>query len=507
MNRRELTAAAIGLATARFLTPGRVEAGRGTITSRGADLFPLGVASGEPSADGFVLWTRLPGQATDLRVGFEIAEDEGFRRIVQTGRATAFHARGGAVHVEAAGLKAGRPYFYRFHHGEAVSRTGRTATLPRRPERLRLALTSCQHWEQGWFSAYADMMRANPAAVLQVGDYIYEKSFGHGPNVRAFGAPDPQTLADYRARHALYRTDAHLAAAHAAMPFIVTWDDHEVENDYGGEEGGVTSDPAAFLQRRSAAYQAYFEHMPLRPAALLNNGGVRLYRRFAFGDLATIHVLDSRQYRTPGPCRVADHLGGHVLEDCEAVFDPSSSMLGQEQEAWLINGLRNDRATWTVLAQQTLFSRLKLPSGPGARYSDIWDGYPATRDRIVAQLANRPGSVVLSGDVHSFWVNDVLSDFDRPDQRPVATEFVTSCLASRNGPEALFGAARRLNPHVRHLDNQRAGYILLDFDRRELAADLRAVDDLTDRSSLCRSVGRFVVDAGRPGARPADAMT
>lgn len=501
MNRRDLVTAALGLAATRFLTPGRPTAGEGKTTSS-VYPFPLGVASGEPSTDGFVLWTRIPDLEADAEVGFEIAEDDGFRRIVRRGRAIAHRSRGGAVHLEATGLEAGRSYAYRFHHGGAISRTGRTATLSAAPERLRLALTSCQHWEHGWFTAYADMIAAAPAAVLQVGDYIYEKSFGKGPDVRAFGAAPPVSLVDYRARHALYRTDPHLAAAHAAMSFIVAWDDHEVENDYGGETAGVTADPAAFLRRRAAAYQAYFEHMPLRPSALRGDGGVRLYRRFGFGDLATVHVLDTRQYRTAGPCRVAGHLGGRILEDCAAVFDPEASMLGQTQETWLMDGLTRDQATWSLLAQQTLFSRLILPTGPEARYSDIWDGYPASRDRVSAALAEKPNPVILSGDVHSFWVNDVLRDFARPDQPPIATEFVTSCLASRNGPEAFFGPAKGLNPHVRHLDNRRAGYVLLDFDRTRLTADLRAVDDLTDPDSACRSTGRFVVDAGRPGARP-----
>lgn len=499
MDRRGLLAGAMALAAARFLEAGRARAD-GAVPRLDRDPFPLGVASGEPSADGFVLWTRVPGFDRDLRIAYEVAEDEGFRQVARSGTVTAPAGRGGAAHVEIAGLASGRPWFYRFHLGSAVSRIGRAATLADRPDRLRLALTSCQHWEHGWFSAYADMVAAAPAAVLQVGDYIYEKSFGQGPNVRAFRVPPPFTLDEYRARHALYRTDAHLADAHAALPFIVAWDDHEVENDYGADEGGVTADGAAFLRRRAAAYQAYFEHMPLRPNALQANGGVRLHRRFAFGDLATIHVLDTRQYRTPGPCRTADHLGGRVLEDCPAVLDPAASLLGHAQEDWLAEGLTRDSALWTLVAQQTLFSRLVLPASPTARYSDMWDGYPANRARVLAGLKTVANPVVLGGDVHSFWINDVAEGL-QGEGAPVATEIVTTCLASRNGPEALFGPARRLNPHVRHLDNSRSGYVLLELDRARLTADLRAVDDLADSASACRSVGRFAIEAGRPGAR------
>jgi alkaline phosphatase D len=500
MDRRRLLQGAMALAAARFVGAGRAEADD-AVPRLDRDPFPLGVASGEPASDGFVIWTRVPGFNRDLRLAYEIAEDEGFRRAVRAGTVTAPAARGGAAHVEVTGLTSGRPWFYRFRLGDAVSRTGRTATLARDPDRLRLALTSCQHWEHGWFSAYADMVAADPAAVLQVGDYIYEKSFGQGPDVRAFGAPPPFTLDEYRARHALYRTDPHLVAAHAALPFIVAWDDHEVENDYGADEGGVTADGPAFLRRRAAAYQAYFEHMPLRPTALRADGGVRLHRRFAFGDLATVHVLDTRQHRTPGPCRTADHLGGRILEDCPALLDPAASLLGPAQEAWLARGLARDRARWTLVAQQTLFSRLVLPAGPQARYSDIWDGYPASRGRVLAALRTVANPVVLGGDVHSFWINDVAEGV-QGEGPAVATEIVTSCLASRNGPDALFGPARRLNPHVRHLDNAHAGYVLLDLDRTRLTADLRAVDDLTDPASACRSVGRFAVEDGRPGARP-----
>lgn len=500
MDRRRLLQGALALAAARFLEAGRAEADD-AVPRLDRDPFPLGVASGEPASDGFVIWTRVPGFDRDLRLTYEVAEDDGFRRVVRAGTVGAPAARGGAAHVEVGGLSPGRPWFYRFRLGQGVSRTGRAATLPERPDRLRLALTSCQHWEHGWFSGYADMVAADPAAVLQVGDYIYEKSFGHGPDVRAFGAPQPYTLDDYRARHALYRTDPHLADAHAALPFIVSWDDHEVENDYGADQGGVTADGPAFLRRRAAAYQAYFEHMPLRPSALRADGGVRLHRRFGFGDLATVHVLDTRQHRTPGPCRTAEHLGGRVLEDCPALFDPAASLLGPAQEAWLAEGLAGDRARWTLLAQQTLFSRLILPAGPQARYSDIWDGYPASRARVLAALKGVANPVVLGGDVHSFWINDV-AEGAQGEGPAVATEIVTSCLASRNGPDTLFGPARRLNPHVRHLDNAHAGYVLLDLDRDRLIAELRAVDDLTDPASACRSVGRFAVEAGRPGARP-----
>lgn len=500
IERRTLLRSAAAAAAMRFITAGANA--RPVARPRfSGDPFALGVASGEPSHDGFVLWTRVMGTEEDSAPAFEIALDDNFRRIVRAGRIAAPIARGGAVHLEVQGLPAGRPYFYRFHLGGTTSRVGRTMTIDPHIRQLRLALTSCQHWEQGWFSAYADMPAQNVDIVLQVGDYIYEKSFGAGPDVRSFGAPEPVSLADYRARYALYRTDALLADAHANMPFLVTWDDHEVENDYAGAAGVETADPVRFLRRRAAAYQAYFEHMPLRPSVFRADGEVRLYHRLQWGDLASMHVLDSRQYRTPHPCATSTERAGQVVDACPAATDPAATMLGFAQERWLAAGLRDDKAKWNLIAQQTLFSRLFLPQGREARYSDIWDGYGATRDRMLSAVAKASvrNPVILGGDVHSFWLNDVKQVFDREQSPVVATEIVTSCLASRNGPATLFGPAKGLNPHVRFLDNAHAGYTLLEITPDRLAIDMRSVNDLTDPASRCTSLGRYVVEDGRPG--------
>lgn len=496
LTRRHLLGGAAALAASRFVAAGRVAAAPAPRLTE--DPFALGVASGEPARDGFVIWTRIAGLQQDAIVGWEVAADKGFRRIVRTGRAAAPVGRGGAVHVRVRGLMPGRRWFYRFHLAGAVSRIGRVATIADRPDRLRLALTSCQHWEQGWFTGYRDMIAADVAAVLQMGDYIYEKSFGAGPDVRSFGAPDPVTLDEYRARHALYRGDHDLADAHAALPFIVAFDDHEVENDYAGVHGAVTADPGAFLKRRTAAYQAYFEHMPLDPAALAEDGGIQLCRRFHWGDLASVHVLDTRQHRSAHACATAEERGGRIVRDCAALDDPARTMLGHAQEAWLDAGLRREQARWTLVAQQTLLAPLALPQGPGARYTDVWDGYGAARTRLLDGLA-RPSvsnALVLGGDVHSFWLNDIART---PGAEPVATEVVTSCLASRNGPEALFAPAQSLNPHVRLLDNHHAGYVLLDVTPARVEIDLRAVENLADPGSGARSLARRAVEAGKAG--------
>lgn len=499
IGRRDLLHGAMALAANRFLAAGQVTSAASPRLAH--DPFALGVASGEPASDGFVLWTKVVGLTRNVRLGYEIASDENFRAIIRSGHVDAPVGRGGAAHLEVRGLPPGRPFFYRFHLGDAVSRVGRTATIAADPARLRLALTSCQHWEQGWFSAYRDMVEQDVDAVLQVGDYIYEKSFGSGPNVRAFGTPDPLTLGDYRARHALYRTDPDLAAAHAAMPFIVAFDDHEVENDYAGVNGGITADPAAFLRRRAAAWQAYFEHMPLRPSAWLPAaGGLQLYRRFGWGRLATVHMLDTRQYRSSLPCP-GEKRGGQVVRACDAVGDPRATMLGARQEAWLDAGLARERSIWSLVAQQTLFSRLVLPQGPDARWSDMWDGYEAARSRVLTSLAQPAvrNAVVLGGDVHSFWLNNILADFGDPRSKIVASEVVTSCLASRNGPAALFDGAQPRNPHVRYHDNRHAGYALLNVVPERIDVDLRAVASLVEPTASCFSLERRSIEAGRPG--------
>lgn len=499
MSRRALLGrTALALAASRFLSPVTAIAARPQPYADG-DPFTLGVASGDPRPDGFVLWARPLGLSGTATVGVEIAEDDGFRRIVRSGSVIAYPSRGHAVHAEPVGLDHGRTYFYRFHLDGTTSAIGRTATIDPQIARLRLALAACQHWEHGWFSAYRDMVAQEIDALLHVGDFIYEKSFGTGPNVRSFGGPDPFTLEDYRARHALYHTDPDLQAATAAFPIIATWDDHEVENDYASLQGSITEDPVAFVARRAAAYQAWFEHMPISPRRLMPNGTANIMRRLEWGALASLAVLDCRQFRTPQPCGT----GGQVIADCAEVFDPSATMLGLEQEAWLRDRLANERSRWSLIGQATMVSRLPLPDGGDARWSDIWDGYAASRDRLIAALRQPAvrNPVLLGGDVHSFWANDIQSDPERMQGPVVASEIVTSCLASRNGPEALFAGVQRRNPQVRFHDNDHAGYTVLDINAERIDGRFRAVRDLTDPNSASIDLRRFAVEGGAPGVR------
>ena len=491
-DRRALVRAALVAAVARITTPVSASAAGKPVLRD--DPFTLGVASGDPRNTGFVIWTRLTGIDDAVTVQWELALDNAFRQIVRTGEALAHPHRGHSIHVELDHLLPGRPYFYRFHCQGATSRVGRCATITADPKALRLALTSCQHWEQGWFTAYRDMITNAPDAVVHVGDYIYEKSFGEGPDVRTFGASDPVTLPEYRARYALYRSDPDLSEAHAQLPFIVTWDDHEVENDYAGAQGVETIDADSFFKRCAAAYQAFFEHMPIAPRRLLPGGGIQLHRSFRWGSLASLHMLDTRQYRSPQACS----RGGAVVGPCAERDDPARSMLGMDQEDWLRRALASDRSQWTLVGQQTLVASLALPQGPDIVYSDIWDGYPAARSRLLDALSQPSVSnpVILSGDVHSFWLNDVYRQSQDQTGPVVANEIVTSCLASRSGPEALFATAKRLNPHVRFMDNNHSGYALIDLTSNALDVRFRAVSSIANRHAECSTLQTARLQAG-----------
>src|SRR5688572_23681428 len=256
--------------------------------------FALGVASGYPSASGVTLWTRITGELPPaaIPVRWEIAADEGFRRLVRSGEALAEPAWAHSVHVQVGGLEPARWYWYRFSTSEAQSRTGRTRTAPSPSDvsaQFRFAFASCQQYEQGYYGVYRHIVADEPELIAFLGDYIYESSWGRD-HVRSHNSPEPSSLEDYRARHALYRSDPDLQEAHAACPWIVTWDDHEVDNDYADDRPEDGMDRASFLLRRAAAYRAYYEHMPLPPRMQPQGPRMQIYSRLDWGSLARFHV-------------------------------------------------------------------------------------------------------------------------------------------------------------------------------------------------------------------------
>jgi alkaline phosphatase D len=476
--------------------------------------FTLGVASGYPLPTGVVLWTRLapapllPGGGMTRDVVFvewEVANDERMSSVVQRGTIAATPEWAHAVHVEVAGLAPARWYWYRFRAGGETSPVGRTRTAPAASaavDRLRFAFASCQQYEQGYYAAYHRMLADDLDLVVHLGDYIYESSWGRD-HVRAHGAPEPHTLQDYRARHALYKSDPDLQAAHAACPWIVTWDDHEVANDYADDRSQWAHPREWFLARRAAAYQAYYEHMPLRREMIPFGPYLRLYHQVAFGALARFHVLDNRQFRSHQPCLPPGRGGSTVAEDCPGRLDPRLSMQGEVQERWLEAALDRSRARWNVLAQQSIMAQVDRRPGTGQRFwTDSWDGYPAARRRLLDYLgARKPANpVVIGGDVHSFWVNDLKPDFDDAQSPVVATELVGTSITSQFGRQEILDAQRADNPHVRFADGSRRGYVRVELTPRRLQADLRAMRGVTQPRAEADTLATFVVEDGRPGA-------
>ncbi len=480
--------------------------------------FTLGVASGYPSPRGFVLWTRLapdplipaggmPPATVDVR--YEVASDRRFRRIVARGVAHATPDWGHSVHLEIDGLEPERPYWYRFHAGDATSPVGQTRTAPAAdaaPERLRFALASCQQYEQGYYAAYRHMLADDLDLIVHVGDYIYEASWGVN-HVRKHEGPEPVTLEQYRARYARYKTDPDLQAAHARYPWIVVPDDHEVENDYADSCSENDDDPRWFLQRRAAAYQAYFEHMPLRRTMTPLGADMRIHTRVPFGTLAEFHMLHDREYRSRQPCPKPGKAGSNHVESCPERMRPDATLFGDRQERWLQAGLTSGKARWNLLAQQTLMAQADLKAGEGQKfYTDGWDGYPAARRRLLEFLGQAKPSnpVVLGGDVHSFWVNDLKPDFDAPDSPVVASEFVGTSITSQPPKEEWIQTARQEGAgHIKFATGLYRGYLRVNLTPERLLADLRALDDVRQRQSGCSTLSSWVVEDGKPGPKAA----
>lgn len=479
--------------------------------------FTLGVASGDPLPDGIVLWTRLAPDPlegggmpmTNVVVDWEIAADSGFRTMAQKGTAIARPELGHSVHVEVSDLQPGREYWYRFRAGDEVSHTGRTKTAPAAGapvDRLRFAVCGCSHYEMGHFTAYRRIAEEQFDFVFHTGDYIYETRAdgGRSPGrVRQHHRDEIYTLVDYRNRYAQYKSDPDLMAAHASAPFIVTWDDHEVDNDYAGPRDEQGTPPEVFLLRRAAAYQAYYETMPLRRGALPAGDGMRLFRRLQFGSLIDLSVLDTRQYRSPQAC------GGGVRTDCKEALDPARTMLGPEQEKWLFDNLAAARSTWTLVGQQVpTFARDNANVNPAARFSmDKWDGYVASRNRLYARLKETQAAnpLVLSGDVHNHFGSDLKLDFANPESPTIGVELTnTSITANGDGSDVSpsWIQTRPDNPHIKY-HSARRGYIACTATPQTLRADFKVLEKVTVPDLPVRIGGSLVVEAGRPGASTA----
>ncbi len=472
-----------------------------------ADPFTLGVASGEPTPDGAVIWTRLaPTPLADdgcggmpdhtVDVEWEVADDERFTRIAQRGIAVAAPELAHSVHVELAGLRPGAEYFYRFRAGGHVSPAGRTRTAPALGSHspMTMCFASCSNYEQGWFTAYRHLADEHPDLVLHLGDYQYEYAAGKTGDVRRHAGGETVTLANYRRRYAEYKSDLDLQAAHAAAPWLTVFDDHELADNWAG---AAPSEPQpGFRERRAAALRAYYENMPLRRRSMPTGPEMRLYRRVRWGGLATFHMLDTRQYRDDQAC-------GDEIGDCAERFDPARTMTGAAQERWLLNGFARSRARWDILGQQVFFSQVDLTPGPERGVNpDAWDGYTANRDRIVAGLADSPvrNAVVLTGDIHSHWAAEVHERFDDPTSRVVATELVTTSISSGgDGPDTHDDTSALLaeNPHIRYFSGRR-GYVRTRITDDEIRADFRVLPYVSRPDAPVRTGASFVIGDREP---------
>jgi alkaline phosphatase D len=499
MQRRHFLRLAGGSAVAGLAAPALLRYARAE-TVVADHPFTLGVASGEPDATSVVLWTRLAPDlvgggmpAEPVTVAWEVASDERMRRIVGHGETTALPGAAHSVHVEAGGLEPDRWYWYRFRAGGHESPIGRTRTLPAEGApvpKWRLVVGNCQQYEQGYYTAWRHAAEAAPDLVVHLGDYIYENSWGPD-HVRSHGTARPTTLEEYRDRYALYKSDPDLQVAHAAAPWCAIWDDHEVEDNYAGDWSKTIMQTDRFLARRKAAYQAYWEHMPLRAAVRRQDGETRIYRSRALGGLAHLVLLDTRQYRDAPPCPAG----------CRTRNDGRRTMLGEAQEQWLDAELHRGNATWTLVAQGVMVAPLDRSIAGRGPSKDSWDGFPAARERFVAALAQAPNPVVLSGDFHSAWVNDLRERPADPASRQVASEFVLHSITSHGHGQAEIDAWLPANPHVRFAAGDRHGYGVIELDAKALRMKLETVSTIKEKTATRTTLAAFAIEAGAPAAR------
>jgi alkaline phosphatase D len=468
--------------------------------------FTLGVASGDPGPDGFVLWTRLaplplegggmPDEAVE--VSWIVAEDEQLSRVVASGREIARPEWGHSVHVEVTGLKPERWYWYQFKCGSDTSPLARSRTTPLEgtvPEKLRFAFASCQHYETGYYTAYEHMIREDLDLIIHLGDYIYENR-GRFAQVRRHVDGEAMTVDDYRNRHAQYKSDPALQAAHAAVPWILTWDDHEVDNNYAGAiSERLDVSPEQFLLRRAAAYQAYYEHMPLRRSSIPNGPDMQMFRRISFGKLAEFFVLDTRQYRTDQPC------GDGIKPPCPESMSPEATLLGAAQREWLLNGLAQSGAHWNVLAQQVMMARVDREPGRSEKFCmDQWPGYEIERRYVLQQLRDRKilNPVVLTGDVHSNWANELTLHSDLDFKSPVAAEFVGTSITSEGDGRRFPANLRETlaeNPFVKFYNAER-GYVKCEISPKQWRTDYRTVEFVEKRDAPMNTRATFSLDSG-----------
>ncbi|MFX4271214.1 alkaline phosphatase D family protein [Propionibacteriaceae bacterium Y1685] len=510
--RRFLTGSGAAVAAAFVANTPTTARAEVTAAPRGREYpFTLGVASGDPWPDAVVLWTRIAprpfepygglSNRSSYPVQWEVATDEAFTKVVRRGTAFARPEYNHTVHVDVRGLQPGTRYFYRFRSGLHLSETGRTRTTPAPgapTEELDLVVASCQSLGAGFYHAWDDAAKKEPDVVLFLGDYIYEYAVAPSSVRWPYDPPLPDdfergtdTLERFRLQYALYKTDPQLITAHQMAPWMITWDDHEVYNDY------QQTDPA-YWTKMANGYRAFWEHLPLRPAQLAQGREAQLYRRFTYGDLAEFSMLDARQYRSK-------ELDG-VLPDDGPRRDPDRTILGPAQREWLLDGLGASTTKWNVMAQGVLFGMLDTDPGPDRAFaSGAWDGYQADQQRVIDGVRERDvdNFVVLTGDIHRNYDMNLLANFDDPDSEVIGVEFAgTSISSGGDGVDSNPGLEDRLeaNPHLKFANLQR-GYLRCHVDHESWRTDLRVIDTSLKVKDTYQASTRasFVTEAGNPG--------
>ena len=482
--------------------------------------FTLGVASGVPRHNCVVLWTRLiispaDAQVSDsskepLWVGWELYADEQLKRLIKKGSEFTNEDRGHSVRVLVSDLEPSTNYWYRFVSGDATSRVGRTKTAPSpsaNVQSLRFALASCQHFEAGQYTAYKDIAQQDLDFVLFVGDYIYETNLNERLAVRRHIGSEPKSLEEYRSRYELYKSDPHLQAAHAAHPWVLMWDDHEVVNDYANDLDPAYSDPTVFLKRRAAAYRAYFEHQPLwlgPDSQSREQASMRLHDCFQWGQLAELWTLDCRQFRSHHACSKPGSGGGRLVLSCDELADPSRTMLGFEQEAWLNEGLSASTRQWKLLAQGTQISSTRIFTPLGrATYTEAWDGYATARERLLKGVqSNQISNVItLGGDVHMNVAANLRLEANEESSPIIASEFVTTSISSRGLSESATQTIKANNSDILHMRADERGYALIQVDPQRVQCEFRTTPTPAGSLESLSVQAVYYVETGQPGPK------
>ncbi|GAA0643415.1 alkaline phosphatase D family protein [Brevundimonas lenta] len=477
--------------------------------------FQLGIAAGDPAPDGFVIWTRLAPRPLEIGHGmpsqpvpvkWEVASDRGFATVVQKGEAVARPELAHAVHVEITGLEPGRDYFYRFIAGTERTPSGRAKTAPAAGSAVaqaRFGVLGCQAYEQGLYTGHRKIAGEDLDFVYCYGDYIYEGrgnrtytgSGGTIENPRQHIGGECYSLDDYRRRYAQYKLDTDLQASHLAAAWYVTWDDHEIQNNWVSDQDPDEVPPEIFNLRRQAAAQAFYEHMPLRRSSFPRGAEMQLYRQASWGDLLDLNFLDTRQFRTNQPCNDG------WATTCAGVSDPASQVLGEAQEQWLYRNLDRSRAHWKVLAQQIMVMDLDRKEGPETGYNlDTWAGYSIPRQRLLDRLRERRigNTIVLTGDEHQNYAGELFRDSRNPDGAPIATEFVTTSMSSSGDGQDQRADGRRYladNPFLK-FNNAQRGYVVCDVTPERWQTEFKVLDKVSERGGTLTTRAKLAVASG-----------